>query len=154
LYQRHGASMSSRSRREYYKLALRNHTLAGSHLRTWRPPPPTPQQQPQTPAPRSVSQPQAPVREQSAPAPAPRQTPAPQPQAPVPVPVPRARHAGGRPVEHKWESAAQYVDRVAKEKKLPRNSEGKPIKGNAVKLMTEWFEKSENDPPSPGPRQI
>ena len=67
---------------------------------------------------------------------------------------PRARHAGGRPVEHKWESAAQYVDRVTEERKLPRNSEGKPVKGNAVKLMTEWFEKPENDPPAPGPRQI
>jgi len=66
--------------------------------------------------------------------------------------APAPKHAGGRPLEHKWESAAKHVDRVVKNGPLLRDGDGTPDLKRARELMAEGFEN--DDPPAPNDEDI
>ena len=62
------------------------------------------------------------------------------------APALRPRRKGGRPVEHDWIGAKQYLDDWLKTNDLP------PVKKRMEELLRDWFKKNDGD--APDDRQI
>jgi hypothetical protein len=66
------------------------------------------------------------------------------------TPEPGQRHPGGAPPEHDWEGAVCHVNAWVKDNgSLPRHKDGTPNKTRAGELITEYFKKLGEKPPTP-----